>query len=187
VSVIPVTGWEILVRVARAFAITLTFVYIGALLEFALQEILFMGYGSLSGSGEATRGWTNNLSERIIWLALRPLAFWVGFSGPLALWVGLTGLIAGVYDAIFGRVNARTMLVISLVVALASLIFVMWTTPRAMDLYAHLHARELDLKAVWSRVAIAHFCFLVSVMACWKLIDIVRGKTPPAARGLTPT
>src|SRR5262249_12234872 len=120
-----------------------------------------------------------------IWLALRPLAFWLGFTGQLAPWVGLTGLIAGVYDAIFGRVNARTMLVISLVVALASLLFVLWKIQQAMDLYAHVGARELDLKGLWSRVAIELFSFLVSVMACWKLIDVMRGKTP-AAKGLAP-
>jgi hypothetical protein len=86
----------------------------------------------------------------------------------------------------FVCVGPFTMLVVSLVMVLASLILFILALPLFIELYVHLHARYPDLYALWSHVAIQRFCFVVSMMVCWKLIDIVRGKTP-AAGSLAPT
>jgi hypothetical protein len=155
--------------IARVLAVTLTFVCVGPLIQIVCYAIL---------SGAA------GLVDWIIGLSLpigRPALIW------FTVWAGLTGLIAGVCDAMAGRVKARTMLVVSLVMALADLILFMWIlAPMFISLYVHLHARDPDPMALWLPVATRLFCFVVSMMACWKLIDIVRSKTS-AAGSLTPT
>jgi hypothetical protein len=76
------------------------------------------------------------------------------------------------------------MLVISLVLALASLVFFMIWLPFALDLHFHhfhLSAADPDPTAIWLTVALVQrFCFVASMMACWKLIDVVRCKKPAA-------
>jgi hypothetical protein len=109
-SAVPVPSREILIRAGRVFAITLTFVCLGPLIQFALVGILLIGFAGLSGAGDAI-GWMIGLSARFFWSTLMSLA--VGS--------GLTGLLTGVYDAAFVRVNASTMLAISLIALRASM------------------------------------------------------------------
>jgi hypothetical protein len=173
-----VSNREVLIRVACVLAITLTFICAGPLIQVVLVGVISVCYDALSGATLAT-GWMTALTPRSVWSTI----------GPLAAGAGLTGLITGVCDAIFGRVNSRTMLVISLVLALVSLILFIISLPLAIDLYVHLHARVPDLNAVWIFVAIQRLCFVASMMACWKLFDVVRGRPPtqtPAAGSLAP-
>jgi hypothetical protein len=170
-----VPSWEVLIGVARVLAITLTFVCIGPLIQIALVRILFACYDAISGTTEWGRAWMINMSPRFIGWTL----------GPLAAGAGFTGLIAGFYGAIFGRVNVRTMLVISLILALTELIFFIWIkAPLLIDLYFHLYARKPE--GLWLSASIYRFCYVVSMMACWKVIDIVRGRIL-AVGSLTPT
>jgi hypothetical protein len=181
-SIIPVPVREISIRVVRVFAIVLTFAFVGTLIQFAIVAVLSRFFAVYSSFMED------------VWLALI----------STAVWAGLTGLIAGVYDAVFGRVNARAMLVISLVVTLVSLgLFVWISAPLLMPLLMLLFesgpkafesgakaAAESGAKAAARLLvvvsAIDSCIFVVSMMACWKLIDLVRGRTPAAA-GLAPT
>jgi hypothetical protein len=174
-SVVPVSVREISIRVARVVAIGLTYAFIGTLIQLAAMEILFFGFVVLSGlteDGLAT-DFLIGLHKQLIWRTLISLAYWAG----------ITGLITGVCDAIFGRVNARTMLVISLVMMLVGLGPFLWrSTPMLMRLF------DSSPKAAWVflvPLAIDGFFFVVSMMACWKLVDVVRGKTP-AAGSLAP-
>jgi hypothetical protein len=175
-SVIPVLSRESLIRVARVFAITLTFVCAGPLIQLVLVGILIIGLAIVSGAGDAT-GWIIGLTARFIWPTLISLA--VG--------AGITGLITGVYDAACVRVNARTMLIISLVVALAGLSLFVWRSASVLISVLNSHP-----KALWGflwPVVFQRVCFVVSMMACWKLIDIVRGRTSvqtPAAGSFAP-
>jgi hypothetical protein len=166
-SVVPVSVREISIRVARVFAIVVTFVFIGTLIQFA---ILLIGFALLSGLTEdvLATDFLIGLHKQLIWPTLISLAYWAG----------LTGLIAGACDAIFGRVNARTMLVISLVMVLVGLGLFLWrSTPMLMRLFDSSPIYALFFLVPF---AIDRFLFVVSMMACWKLVNIVRGKTPAA-------
>jgi hypothetical protein len=112
-----------------------------------------------------------------------------------AEWAGLTGLVAGIYDTSYDRVDARTMLVISLVMVLAALILVLWLSVSALvggSLYVSsprldqpilffLLLGSLLVGLVFNSV-VSLMCFAVSMMACWKLIDIARDRIPAAGR-----
>jgi hypothetical protein len=179
-SVVPVSVREISIRVARVVAIGLTYAFIGSLIQFASVKILLIGYAVLlSGLTEDILATTF-----LFFLAGQPI---LPTSMSLAYGTGLTGLIAGVCDAIFGRVNARTMLVISLVMVLVSLgLGLRSSAPMLMNLFGSTTASSDAMRFFLVPLAIDRFFFVVSMMVCWKLVDIVRGKTP-AAGSLAPS
>jgi hypothetical protein len=177
-SAAPVSSREFLIRVARAFAVALFFLCAGPLVEFAVTAMLMAGYAVFSAgdalfSGETYERIVNFIAlygGRLLWPTLVSLA-------PLA---GLTGLLAGTYGSMFGRVNARAMLAVSLVVALTALAVFVW---RSAPVLSGLFDR--DPSAVWfflQPVLTRLFCFVVSMMACWKLIDIARDRIPAVGR-----
>jgi hypothetical protein len=164
VSVIPVPSRQILIRSAQVSAIALTFACVGPLIELALLLIALIGHVALTGITVAP--------PFAIGLTLRQ-----GFIQPLlipvAVEAGLTGLLAGVCDAVFGRVNVRSMLVISLVVVFVDFVFLVPLLIRSAG------------EVVWVilvSTAIQCVCFVVAMMACWKLIDVARDRIPAAGR-----
>jgi hypothetical protein len=174
----PVPGRQILIGAARAFAVALFFLCAGPLIEFAVTAMLMACYAILSAGAAVFSGETYGriadfialYGGRLLWPTLVSLA-------PLA---GLAGLLAGTHGAMFGRVKARAMLVISLIVALAALTVFLW---RSAPVLSGLFDR--DPNAVWfflQPVLTRLFCFVVSMMACWKLIDIARDRIPAAGR-----
>jgi hypothetical protein len=180
-STVPVS-YQPLTRIARMFVVVLFFLCAGPLIQLAMAAILMVCYVVLSAgedlfSGE-TLGWLVHFIDlhgrRLLWPTLVSLA-------PLA---GLTGLIAVIWDTMFVRVTARIMLVISLIMALAALILFVWRSAPVL-----IDAFDRDPGAAWSFLApvlIQRFCYVLSMMVCWKLVDLVRGKAP-AARSLAPT
>jgi hypothetical protein len=159
-------------QVMRPFIMSLTFACIGPAIQAALEAILTVCYLVLSGWGDDVR-FTAGIAPRFLWQM-------VVFA---ALTAGITGLIAGICETLFGRLNARGMFAVSLVIPFALVTLLIATMPafRAVIASGNSHAVWIFL----GPTAIALLSFVASMMACWKLIAIVRGKTP-AAGSLAP-
>jgi hypothetical protein len=170
-SIPPVPGQRFSIRVVRVFVITLIFVCAGTLIELALWATLSVGYAVLR---DARSTWPTvaSIGGTLMWNAE---------------WAGLTGLVTGIYDTSYDRVDARTMLVISLVMVLAALILVLWLSVSAL-----VSSPSLDpilfflflgsLLVGLFKSVLSLMCFAVSMIACWKLIDIARDRIPAAGR-----
>jgi hypothetical protein len=77
------------------------------------------------------------------------------------------------------------MLAVSLIAALAGLSLFMWRSAPVLIGVFNSHPEAL-WGIIWP-VVFQRVCFVVSMMACWKLIDLARGRTPartPASGGL---
>jgi hypothetical protein len=128
------------------------------------------------------------------WISLRGLFVlthrdWIGISDLPGLWAGLmaaaaltgpVGLIAGICEILFGQTNARAVFVISLVVFSAALIpgLIHWLgEPAEMILLAIDYMLGLVTTGILS--------FVLSILACWKLIEIMRRRMA-ADEGLSP-
>ena len=160
-SAVLAAAWDLLMRVMRGLVIALAFLCVGSL----IQAALIIGYLVVSGEINQPVG----ISPSFAW---RSLAIIVFFAGP-------TGLIAGVWEMLFGRIRARAAFVISSLVASAHLVLVLL-------IYRPALPGGNDTRALWSflgfeTAAVLFLSFLAGMMACWKLIDIVRGKTPAVA------
>jgi hypothetical protein len=161
VNIAPVSGPRISPRIVRVLAMMLMFVCAGTLIQFALEAILSFVW-----------------DKRFVWPTVMPIA-----EGA-----GLTGLVTGVYDASYDRVDARTMLVISLVMLLAALILILWMFASAV--FRSGFGGEVILFFLFLGFLLVHLfrsvvslmCFVVSMMACWKLIDVARDRIPAAGR-----
>jgi hypothetical protein len=151
------------------FVTTLIFVCAGTLIQLALWTTLSFGYAVLR---DARSTWPAVTAGTLMWNAE---------------WAGLTGLVTGIYDASYDRVDARTMLVISLVMVLAALILLLWLSASALVRGPSLEPILffLFLAAVLIGLfnsVVSLMCFAVSMMVCWKLIDIARDRIPAAGR-----
>jgi hypothetical protein len=151
----------------RLFVMTLTFVGIGPLIQGALEAALTACYLVCSGWGGETH-FTVGIAPRFLW---QMFAF-------AAVTAGVTGLIAGICETVFGRLNARGMFAVSLVVPFALLTLLIATVPafRAVAGSGNAHAVWIFL----GPTAIVLLSFVASMMVCWKLIDKVRGRAPVA-------
>ncbi len=173
---VPVPGQRFSIRIARIFAMTLIFVCAGTLIQFAVLTILFFGYAVLRDAPLAGPTLTSTTAEAL---------------SLTAEWAGLTGLVTGVYDATYDRVDARTMLVISLVMAFASLILTLLAAFAASSTFLGVFGYPLNFvfflllpAMMMSSLALPLNVIgsVVSMMACWKLIDIARDRIPAAGR-----
>jgi hypothetical protein len=153
--------------VMRPLIMTLTFACVGPAIQGALEAILTVCYLLFSGWDDEVH-FTVGLAPRFLW---QMFAF-------AAVTAGITGLIAGICEILFGRLNARGMFAVSLVipVALVTLLIVTMPAFRAVIGSGNSHAVWIFL----GPTAIVLLSFVASMMACWKVIDIVRGKTPAA-------
>jgi hypothetical protein len=156
VSIIIVSNRGLSMRVMRGLAVALVFLCIGSLIQTALI------FGYLVVSGEVIRD-APSFAWRL--LALITLA-----AGP-------TGLIAGVWETLFGRISARATFVISAIVAFAHLILWIAVLLISRPPLPGGNNMQAVLTLLWL-LAVLLLSFLAAVMACWKMIDIVRGKTP---------
>ena len=146
-SVVHFSDRDLLVRVTRGFAVALAFLCIGTLVPMAF--IVFIVVDS---------------REEIHPAAGMAIVLWtLAFMTTMA---GLTGLIAGLCEALFGRISARATFVISSAGASAPLTLQIVT--------GRMHAWNF-----WGTIILL-LCYLTSMMACWKLIDITRGRIPAA-------
>jgi hypothetical protein len=156
-SAVRIAGWILSMRVMRGFAVALAFLCVGSL----IQEALIFGVIVVA----IPQPFGASLS--IAWKS----------SATIALFAGPTGLIAGVWEGLFGRISARAAFVISSLIASAHL--VLWIT--VLLVYRPPLPGGNDAWAVsifLGFAAVLFLSFLPSMMACWKLIDVVRDKIP---------
>lgn len=157
-SDIPVPGRQILVRLARLFAITLTFVSVGPPILMTLEVC----YSAISA---IANGWTFNIASQFTWQLATML---MGCAG-------LTGLIGGICEMLFRRINARTMFAISLVNPF-SLIICYLLLPPLLNFTSTGKIDALQTFAV--PLAIGLLSFAASMLSCWKITEMAWGKTP---------
>jgi hypothetical protein len=149
----------------------LTFICVGPLIQMILQAMLTVCYLAYTGIGNGTY-WTTGIAPQFTGQVLT-VAMVMSF---------LTGLIAGIWERLFGRIRARAMFVISLVHPYSLWLALAWFMP---SLWSGIRSGNMQVYSLFfAPAAIAFLSFVASMMACWKLIDIVRGKSP--ARDKTP-
>jgi hypothetical protein len=154
-----------LTRVMRLFIMILTFLCVGPAIQGALEAMLTICYLTFSGWDDDIH-WTVGIAPRFLW---QTLAF-------TAVTAGFTGLLAGVCEILFGRLNARVMFAVSLVMPFALVVLLIVTMPAFRAIIG-----SGNIRAVWiflGPTTIALLSFVASMMSCWKLIDIVTDKTP---------
>ena len=151
----------LLSRVAHVFIMTLTFLCLSLPIQAALQAVLTACWFALR-AGDAVH-WTVGIAPRFIWQML-VLA---------AVMAGLTGLTAGICETLFGRINARVMFAISLVIPFLLVIPEIVFLP---PFWAVIGSGNGE--AMWIYLgppAIVLLSFVASMMACWKIIEMRRG------------
>lgn len=171
-SVLPASSRPFLTRLTRLFIIMLTFLGVGPAIQGALEAILTACYVAFSGWRDEIH-WTVGIAMPFLW---QNLAF-------AAVAAGFTGLIAGACEMFFGRLTARRMFAVSLVVPFAYVALLIATMPAFRAVVA-----SGSIRAVWiflGPTTIALLSFVGSTMCCWKLIDVVTGRMP-AAGSLAP-
>jgi hypothetical protein len=193
-------------RARRVFVIALTFFCVGALIETVLWAIaLFCWAASMFCLVFFLTGATNRVGDARLVSDLTYDFIRHGLFLDLLVWAmawaGLTGLIAGIYEMLFGRTNARVMLDISFAIAFARLILsIVVGALSAANVGHNLDHGSVYLGPIVTSVGLAmkfganfllwvlgisaaeSFCFVASMMACWKLIDIARDRIPAAGR-----
>ncbi len=165
-NAVPVPGQRISIRI---FAMTLIFVCAGTLVQSALYAISLFGYAVLGAARFAVPALTS-IAETL------PL---------MAEGACLTGLVTGVYDATYDRVEVRSMLVISVGMAFLPLIVFLLLWVSALIDGSDNPMNLISLLLEWCNpfvVAVRMTGFVVSMMACWIMIDIARDRIPAAGR-----
>jgi hypothetical protein len=166
-SVIAALDRPIRAPVMRLLVMTLTFVCVGPAIQGAFEALLTACYLVFSGWDDEIH-FTVGIAPRFLW---QMFAF-------AAIAAGITGLFAGICEILFGRLQARGMFAVSLVIPVVLVMLLIATTPafRAVIGSGNAHAAWIFL----GPTAIDLLSFVASMMTCWKLVDTVRGKTPRA-------
>lgn len=149
-------------RMAHVLIMTLTFLCLSPPIQAALQAILTACWFAL-GAGD-TIHWTTGIAPRFIWQMLV-------LAGAMA---GLAGLTAGIWETLFGRINAYVMFAISLVIPSLLVIPEIAFLPPFWAVIGSGNAQ-----AMWIYLgppAIVLLSFVASTMACWKVIEMRRGR-----------
>jgi hypothetical protein len=152
----------VLTHSARLFAVVLTFVCIGSLVQLALEAVLLIFCMLLSGTAGI-----GAVALQLMWT----------MSMVYPAMAGLTGVIVGVCEIKFDRGSAWVMLAISLLVALPGLV------QSAMTLNYLFHREAGVAWSFFGADGIMRVSFLASMMACWKMNEMERGRAS-VARGL---
>jgi len=184
VSVNPAANPGFLTRSTRPFAITLLFLFIGPLIEIALSAISLVCYLALLGGLDAVYAiqWMIHFNMirvapgLLTWRLLMPLL--VSYAAR----AGFVGLIVGICDMLFGRLSVWLMLALSIA---TGMVWRAWVLLATWNLIPRFDSTADVLRMRIAPEVIVSLCFIASMMLCWEMIEIVRGKTP-AVKGLPP-
>ncbi len=160
-SAVPVSSRKFLTRVMRATVLALAFLCVGSVILMASAAVLVVcaiafaeGVNPMPEAISIARDWA-----------------WPVLIGTASL-AGVTGLLAGIYEALFGRPNTWMILIISsLVVSSESLIVEIVRNGSIRITWMDLASQAVRLLSVGS-----------GMVACWKMIGMVREKTRPAVK-----
>jgi hypothetical protein len=175
-SAVSIPGRRILVRVARVFAISVTFVCAGPLilmaLYFGIGAILHLCYDvAILRNGSKFADWLATVSSAITWQLVTMFMAW---AGP-------TGLIAGICEMLFGRINGRAMAAISLLSPSSLFVWYLFLPPLQNFIST---GRTEALLTFAPSLAFLLFCVVCGI-SCWKITEAVWARTP-AAGSLAP-
>ena len=160
-------------RVRRLVIVILTFVCAGPVIQAVTEALLTTASLLLSGSGEEVH-WMRGIAPRY----LREMLV------SSMVTSGLTGAIAGVCETWFGPLRAGGMFAVSLVIPAAVLALLIVTVPPFTDVVASGNVRAVFI--FLGPTMITGAAFVVSMMACFRVVRMVTGPTAGAGRRLSP-